>query len=103
MHLDLGRRGLHLHAGLALTHAGGRERARAHIDHTHAADTNGLHPRVVAERGDVDAVLARGVPDARALGHLDIPTIDFELDHRSAIVRAPLAPCSAAIAAPAVV
>jgi hypothetical protein len=63
------------HALFACTHAGRGESSAADVDHAQPTNTNGRHPRGVAEYGDVDAVPARRFPEARARGDRDRATV----------------------------
>ncbi len=63
--------GDHLQAGLDRTNAGCGENARASVHDAEAADPDRRLILQMAERGDADAVHARGVKNARTGGHAD--------------------------------
>jgi hypothetical protein len=86
LELDALRRRLDLHPVLAGTHARGREHARADVDHAHAADPDGVVALVVAEHGDLDARVLRGVVDGRPLVDGHLATVDGE-GHRPGFSR----------------
>jgi hypothetical protein len=77
--LELRRGGAHLHVRLALPHARRGEHPLAHVHHAHATHADGKEPGIVAERGDLDAALAGGLPDRRTGLGLDGPAVDREL------------------------
>src|SRR6267142_6797725 len=57
------------------------ENARAGVHHAEAADADGCLILQVAKYGDVDAVHARGVENARASGYTDGLVVESDVDH----------------------
>jgi hypothetical protein len=69
------------HAGLDRPDAGGGENASAGIHYAQAADADGCLILKVAKRGNIDAVHARGIEDARVGGYADGLAVDGDVDH----------------------
>ncbi len=69
-----------LQTGLDRSNAGCRENARASVHDAETADPDRRLILQMAERGDVDAVHARGVENARTGGHADGLTVNRDID-----------------------
>ena len=79
---DAARVGADLHAFGDRHRAGGDQVLHAFDFHdADAAGTDRLQPLDVAERGDADARLPRGMENRRALGDFDRHIVDRQLDH----------------------
>ena len=74
------RIGDNLQAGLDQTNAGRSENARASVHDAETADPDGRLILQMAERGDADAIHARGVKDAGAGGHADGLAVDRDVN-----------------------
>ncbi len=74
-----GRRG-DLHALLAGAYARRRVRAASRVDHAHPAHAHRVVALVVAQHRYVDAGVLGGRPDGRALGDIELTTIDGQRD-----------------------
>ena len=72
--------GDHLHARFDGTNAGRGKHACASVHDAEAADADWRLILQMAERGDVDAVHARGVKDASACRHADGLTVNRDVN-----------------------